>query len=142
MDKITGVLIDVENGEATVVSVDRTLQGYYDILNCDTIDIITRQLNFADGKTGDLYTIICDDEGLFKENAVPSAMNSKAWDHTAPVAEKIALVGNLFFCKSDGEDMVSLTELECIDVLAHCYRYSKADGFTFFVVHGVDFPPY
>lgn len=83
--KKTMFLIDVKNNSFGVENIDTkdVLQQYYKLLDCDLIDIATRRI-------GDkVFDIICDDEGLLKENAIPSAVNK---------AGEVQLVGNLLIC--------------------------------------------
>ena len=113
---IRGVLIDVVNNTAKVVEIEKKLESYYKILNCNLIDITSRYI-------GDrLFDIICDDEGLYKENFIVSALTK----NRTP-----ALVGNLFVVKFDGcEDETSLTDEEINYVLGKvglvkCSIYSE-----------------
>ena len=100
---IKGVLIDVVNNTAKVVEIEKKLESYYKILNCDLIDITSRYIE------GKLFDIICDDEGLYKNDFIVSAATSRG---TA------ALVGNLFVVKFDGEDdETSLDDNEILHVL-------------------------
>ena len=93
--KIKGMLIDVQNETAKVVEVEKKLESYYDILKCDTIDIVERKIG------GQLFDIVADDEGLFNQPKI-SAIN----DMGEPM-----LVGNLFIVNYDGKgDITSLEE--------------------------------
>ena len=105
MNTITGLLIDVINGSVTVKTVDKNIYAYYDLIQCDVIDIVGRKL-------GDrLYLFICDDEGLLKDNVKITAINSLG---------QPMLVGNLFIVNDDGEDdLSSLTE----DDIAYISQY-------------------
>ena len=94
MNRITGYLIDVENNIATTVTIDKNLDAYYNILNCDCIDIVARNIG------GTRYEIICDDKALLKDNPKISALDSNM---------NPALCGNLFVVKFDGyDDVMSL----------------------------------
>ena len=113
MDKrntIRGVLIDVVNNAVEVVEIGRSLQAYYNLLGCDTIDIVTR-------KVGDhLYQIVLDDEGLLKPDPVPSAFDSN---------DKPCLVGNLFvvgYEVIDGE-LTSIDDNEIQQLMSHVGMY-------------------
>ena len=102
---IKGVLIDVISNTAKVVEIEKSLKSYYKILNCDLIDITSRYIG------GKLFDIICDDEGLFKEDFIASAVTSY---------NRIALVGNLFVVKFDGnDDETSLDDEEIEHILNH-----------------------
>jgi hypothetical protein len=89
------LLIDVKNCEVRPVDVG-TLKEYYELLNCDTIDIVSRKI------AGKYYEIICDDEGLLVNMPTLSA----AWKTT----KKPALFGNLLIAGEaiDGE-LTSIT---------------------------------
>ena len=113
---IRGVLIDVVNNAAKVVEIDKKLESYYKILNCNLIDITSRYI-------GDkLFDIICDDEGLLKENFKVSAITRSLGP---------ALVGNLFVVKHDGKgNERSLTKKEVEYVLervklVYCNLYEE-----------------
>ena len=82
-------LIDTEAKEARVVEIDDSnhLTEYYKHLNCYLIDITRRQVG------GRYFDIIVDDEGLFADNPIVSAIDSQG---------EPALVGNLLFCNHDG----------------------------------------
>ena len=104
---IKGVLIDVENNIAESVEIEATLDNYYKLLNCDVIDIVNREIN------GKRFDIVCDDEGLLKENPKISALD---------LQYKPTLVGNLFVCHVDvtGQEC-SLSEEE-INHILECVR--------------------
>ena len=108
--KIKGVLIDVLNEKVEVVEIEKSLQSYYKILNCDCIDIVSRKIG------GKEFDIICDDEGLLKDPQKISAIDVR-WQ---PM-----LVGNLFIVKFDGvEDITSLSDDEVQHVLKNCRKIS------------------
>lgn len=96
MKTIKGVLIDVSNDNVEVIEIEKSLESYYRVLNCETIDIVSR-------KIGDKwFDIVCDDEGLFVANPKISAIDNMG---------KPQLVGNLFIVKFNGEDdITSLNE--------------------------------
>lgn len=99
---ITGYFVDPENCIAEPRTIEHSLEGYYALLRCDLIDMPERRIG------GEYFTIICDDEGLLKENPVVSAYD--------PMGNP-ALVGPIFVVKFDGKDDVrSLTEEELDDV--------------------------
>jgi hypothetical protein len=95
MEKITGFLIDVDSQEAKKVTVEKSLDGYYGILNCDCIDIVTRKIG------GKRFAIVCDDEALLKSNPTPSAFDKDGYP---------MLFGNLFVTNNAGEDIASITD--------------------------------
>lgn len=73
---------------AKEVTIEASLEAYYKLLNCDCIDIVTRQIS------GRYYSIICDDEGMFKEKPKLSAV----YRDKSP-----ALVGEIFIVNHDEE---------------------------------------
>ena len=96
--KIKGVLVDVKNEKVEVVEIEKTLEEYYRILNCDCIDIISRKIGEK------WFDIVCDDEGLLKENPKISAIDN---------TNQPQLCGNLFIVKFDGvEDITSISDEE------------------------------
>ena len=89
------LLIDVKNREVRMLEAG-TLKEYYRLIDCDTIDIVSRKI------AGKYYEIICDDEGLLVDVPILSA----AWKTT----KKPALFGNLLIAGEaiDGE-LTSIT---------------------------------
>lgn len=109
---ITGVLINPDDGTAEKKTIDNNLQGYYEALNCDIIDIVERTLG------DNTYDIICDDEGLLKDNYTVSAIDK---------GMHVMLVGRIFLCHHDDEgELTSLNDDEIIDILKHCRLYKLA----------------
>lgn len=101
MRKITGVLI--ADGKATVTEVDDDLDAYYKLLDCEMIDIVTRRIG------GKYYDIICDEEGLFKDDPAVGMVNE--------FDGRVMLVGRLFICQHDGRgNQKSLSQTEIADV--------------------------
>ena len=93
---------------ANVAELSGKLEGYYKALECDTIDIVSRNIG------GEYYDIVCDDEGLFKENFVSMICE---------VTLEPMLVGNLFICRHNRRgNEVSLTADDVTNILAHCVR--------------------
>lgn len=82
-----------------VKDIENSLESYYKEIGCDCIDIVSRKIN------GSWYDIICDDEGLFKDPVVVTAVE--------PTGSP-ALVGTLIICRYDGE--ADVTDLEPGDV--------------------------
>lgn len=106
MEKITGILIDVVNETAKVTTIDKCLDAYYRILNCDCIDIVRRRIGANKRRAAHYYEIVCDDEALLKEDPKISAID----DLGRPM-----LCGNLFITKFDGVD--DIASLEPADIL-------------------------
>ena len=101
---ITGVLLDAYEKRADRAEIPDELNAYYRALDCSCIDIVSRRIG------GKRFDIVCDDEGLFKEDCRISAFD-RNWQ---PM-----LCGSLFVCKSHEGELVGLTEAEVSHVLRH-----------------------
>lgn len=101
---ITGVLLDAYEKRADRAEIPDELSAYYRALDCRCIDIVSRRIG------GKRFDIVCDDEGLFKEDCRISAFD-RDWQ---PM-----LCGSLFVCKSHEGKLVGLTEAEVSHVLRH-----------------------
>lgn len=131
---IKGVLLDAEKGTAAILSLRDTLDEYYAALHCDTIDIVTRKIG------GRLFSIVCDDEALLKDDPIVSAISGR---------RKPMLFGSLFVVSADNEDgeLVGLTDDECRYVFDHLTPVTLADDEaerlrTILVLSPVDYPAY
>lgn len=71
-----------------VVEFEANLDEYYRLLDVTCIDIVERKIG------GKYYDIICDDEGLLKDDIIKSMISSRS---------ETMLVGNLLICNSDDE---------------------------------------
>ena len=130
MNKIKGILIDVLNEQVKVVTIEDELAEFYKILDCHTIDIVRRKIG------NKWYTIVCDDEGLIRDNPKISAINNLG---------KIALVGNLFICNDkqddDGTDLDDLSAEDIKYLMQRIHQmctYQYPDGYPM-LTHVVDF---
>lgn len=105
MAKIKGVLVNTNTFETTVEEIEKSLDSYYALLKCDTIDIASRKVD------GTNVEIICDDEFFIKDNPKPE-VSAIYTDNT------IAFMGNIFVVGFDGQDdLRSLTSNEIRVVL-------------------------
>ena len=97
-----GLLIDVWNNEIREVEAS-TLDEYYKLVDCNTVDIVYYKIGLK------YYNIICDDEGLLKDNVRVSAFNKQMH----PI-----LVGNLliFGDTDDSGELTSLTDKDMIHI--------------------------
>lgn len=104
MRKIKALVLNIETGMKEV-EIEDSLKTYYDLIDCDTIDITER-------KIGDRwYSIVVDDEGLLSMNPVVSAYS----ENMEPV-----LVGNLVFCGADDDGyLTSLSPEDIANLKAH-----------------------
>lgn len=101
--QITGVLVDVVKRTIKPETINQSLDGYYTVLNCRCIDIVTRRIG------GKPFLVICDDEGLLVDRPKISAID--------PPGEAM-FCGNLFIVQTDGaDDIMSLSEAEVAHVL-------------------------
>lgn len=100
-EKRTISALTVNAGRAGFKTMPDDLKSFYEEIGCSLIDITTRKIN------GKYYDIICDDEGLFCEDPIVTAVNGDG----AP-----RLVGGLIICGS-ADDEGNLTSLEAEDVL-------------------------
>lgn len=95
-----------------------TLADYYIMLDCDCIDITARDIG------GKQFGIICDDEGLLKENPILSA-RSRSNDLDA-------LVGNLIFSQFNYEgEEIGLTDEEIEHLKKHIGMFKDRNGNDF-----------
>lgn len=103
MKTVTGILIDTVNKKESIHILNSdTLQGYYEALDCNTFDIATRKIGSK------YYDIFCDDEGLFKDSPIVSAISLNG---------EPMLVGNLFITRTNKEgETISLTQDEINEI--------------------------
>ena len=103
------IYLDVENGKAPkVIDIEDNLNVFYKMLNCKTIDIVTRKIG------NNYYDIICDDNGLWKDVPKTSAIDNK---------NKSALVGNLLVVglPNDDGDLQGLTDEQTFEILKNTH---------------------
>ena len=112
---IKGFLVDVYNTKKSrVVEFEDTLENIYKLLDVSLIDVTER-------KIGDyVYDIVCDDEGLFRSDCLPSAYDSVL---------RPQLVGNLLFVNHDAEgDFASLSEEQIKNLNENLFTAIIADA--------------
>lgn len=126
---IRGFLIRVYDDVKSEVTVfEDTLENIYGLLSVDLIDVTERQIgNFT-------YDIVCDDEGLFVDEYLPSAYNSKCQPQ---------LVGNLLLVNHDEEgNFASLTDEQIEDLkkqLFVCVTEWKGNTHVYHALKGVEY---
>lgn len=111
MKKIKVVFLDVETGKAPqVLEIEDKLDSYLETLRIDTIDIVKRNI------AGNPYQIVCDDEGLLKEDPTLSAVD---------LNNVGALVGNIIITGlTDYEgNLTSLNEKD-VDRIMQRFKYT------------------
>ena len=103
--KMLAVLVDVYGrGRIHTVRVKDDLDEFYRLLQCATIDMPTRWIG------GQEFIVICDDEGLFREDRKVSARNGN----------EIMFFGNLLVVKCAGEGEIrGLYPDEAAHVMRH-----------------------
>ncbi len=101
-----------------VIEVDRdSLEELYKLINCDGVGITRRRIGFNN------YLVICDDEGLFKEDPIVSAVYGGTFQR--------AFVGNLLVCGLADEygNLTGLNKAQQNEVLmctaGYVYRSKK-----------------
>ena len=99
-----GLLLNVVEDRVEIVETNG-LDDYYRLMGCSVIDITQRKI------AGKYYDIICDDEGLLKENSKISAITHMG---------QPMLVGNLIIAGEADADG-NLTDLLDTDI-AHIYK--------------------
>ena len=102
--------------EAKTVEIENNLDVYYNLLECRCFDIACR-------KVGDTYfDIFCDDEGLFKDNPLVTAVRM-----TESGSLEQMLVGNLLFTHTDSDgNTVGITDADV----------NTIEDNLFFMLHG------
>ena len=73
MEKIKAYYVDPITNTAEAREITPTLETYYDMLHCDTIDIVNR--GFTNCKRR--FDIICDDNGLYADDVRISAIDDR-----------------------------------------------------------------
>ena len=108
------VYMDVENNKLPkVMDIEDKLEVFYELIGCRCIDIVRRKIG------NKRYDVICDDEGLFKDDPVVSAVDTKYGDR---------LVGNLIICKSDVEgNLMGLSDNDVEEIIRHIKVYFTQD---------------
>ena len=110
--KLTGVIVMPDKGKAEKATITDSLDSFYNVLDCTTIDIVERRIG------GKYYDIICDDEAPLKELPLVSGVDGLI---------RPMLFGRLFICHHDDEGgLTSLSEEEVKAVLSNCHH-----GFVF-----------
>lgn len=96
-------------------TINDTLETFYKIIDCDTIDIITR-------KIGDIYyKIICDDEALLKNNTKVTLIQKDRQE---------ILLGNLIICPinyDNEEELGSFNEQQQKSLFCKLLKYPTYD---------------
>jgi len=124
-DDVLGIFRKIESQTVELspfLSSSEQLACYYDLLNCDLIDITSRQIG------ANYYDIICDDEGLLKSNH-----HITLWKQKEP-----ELVGNLLITKYDKMgNNIGLTKTEIIQLKSNLkkIRYSQINSTKIYLAY-------
>lgn len=125
MKKARLLLLDVKDGTGFKEVECGKLADYYKNLKCSTFDITCRKIN------GKIFDIFCDDEGLFEEHPIPSAIY--------PSLEP-ALVGNLIFAHHDSEgNTTSISDEDIALIKDHSVYAVDADNAKTWEMVCIDF---
>ena len=107
MKKIHGILIRA--GTIQEVELEDKLEAFYEALGCDYIAIVERNI------AGNLYSIVCDDEGLYNDDSPITIMDAQS---KTPM-----IVGNVFICKyGEDEGLASLTPQD-VQTISRAWKY-------------------
>lgn len=96
------------------------LDEFYKIIECSTIDIVSR-------KIGNIYyDIICDDEGLLKDSPIVSVVSEDG----SPL-----ICGNIIICNSEEGELTSLKKEDIDSIRKHIgIARFKESGEPFYVL--------
>lgn len=88
-----------------IMKIEDNLDAYYEALNCRCFDIVKRRIG------GKYYNIMCDDEGWFVEDPIPTAINQNG---------HVEIVGNMMLFNDDGQgELISLTKEDIDNICQH-----------------------
>ncbi len=90
-------VFDEKTREFSIMEIEDSLDDYYKIIGCNYIDIVERKI------FGKWFDVICDDEGLLKENPTVTAIDA---------GFNPMLVGTLIFAHHDAEGHMTSIEDE------------------------------
>jgi len=109
MDGILDAMLVKETGGYEQIGIKDELEVYYDLIQCDTIDLVTRTVG------GQAYAFVVDDDGrLF--NRMPTVIADDG---------EVLLVGNVVILRRDGSELASLTEGDVENIVHHMVRVSE-----------------
>ena len=99
----------ITEGSVQFEQITDELDTYYNIIKCQCIDIVSRQIN------GEWYEVVCDDEGLFCPEPIVTAVSAEG---------KPELVGGLVILRYGGEGKLTGLEPEDVLRLSNAVQYS------------------
>lgn len=104
--KIKGILI---NNQAKIIEIENSLEEYYRELNCNNIEVVKIEI---DDK---IYSVLCNDEELLKEETSPSAMTFEGEN---------LFYGKVFIANHDSEgNLISLTNDDIDNITGNFMSY-------------------
>jgi len=112
--KKTVNMLYVRGDSATFEKVNPSLKNYYEMLNCDLIDIVKIQFG------GKAYDVICDDEALLRQPPFSFSVISKEGH---PM-----IAGNILVCNSEDGYETSLTAEDVVRLMTSmCWTEQNAE---------------
>lgn len=103
--KLRGVLVDTKTCRTKAVTLNDSLESFYEALHCTTIDIVSRII------AGKRVDIVCDDEALLKDRPRISAITP---------GYEATLFGSLFVVGPADEEgnLTSLSKSEIKEIMS------------------------
>lgn len=100
------IVFDVNERVFGRKQIEDQLIVFYELIGCRAVDIVTRSIG------GKYYDIVCDDEGLFAESPVVSAVDDDG---------SVMFVGNLIICgmANDEGELTSLDDDDFYHIMEH-----------------------
>lgn len=120
-EKIRILYLNVDQYEPHSLNIDDDLHEFYKLIKCDLVEIVNRKIGSR------RFSVICDEEGLMKEDIVVSAINKKG---------EPMFVGNLIIASAEtGEDgeLKGLTNEEFLylrQFVKIMCTYKKPEGYN------------
>lgn len=104
------IFLDVEKQALPkVIEIEDNLDVFYELIGCRCVDIVERRIGHK------YFSVICDDEGLFKDDVLVSAVD---------VQFHPMLVGNLIVANSDDEgNLTDLSDEDIKQIVRHTKTY-------------------
>lgn len=105
MKEITVMILKAgDNSFPTVETIKDDLDEFYKIIECNTIDIVSRKIG------GIYYDIICDEEALLKDSPVVSVVSKDG----SPL-----ICGNIIICNSKEGELKSLSNTDIYNLIKY-----------------------
>ena len=114
MKNIKVAIVKEQAMEVVFDTIKDDLDVFYSLIDCDTIDIVTRRIG------GQEYDIICDDEALLREFPTITFLSLQG--------SEMSIYGGIIIAgvhDPDREDLASLTEEDCENIRNHIMRVSQ-----------------